>query len=251
MTQYTQEEQAIRLWDMEEVKDLLARRAYYVAANRRREELNELWVQDYYHRLSASYGSNWGFYVGMKEIARYYVLEHADRQAGELAAVAEKTAGLTADNLHVGYGNASHHTLNTGHIHIAADGQTARALFYDMSLDAKRLPDGTTDAYVNLGPVAVDCVKEHGQWKIWHLFVGYDHCLPLGEDYSKIPVVRPEGTHPYEKEFGSPTVKMKTYDPDFGWSQEFVTPPTAYRSFEASHSYGPEGHPRFREEELS
>lgn len=248
MVKLTQEEQAVRLWDMEEVKDLLARRAYYVSADRRREELNELWVQDYYHRLSASYDSNWGFYLGMKNITQYYVLDHAEKEMQQLKENAAKDASIAVNNLNVGYGNASHHTLNTGHIHIAADGQTARALFYDMSLDAKRLPDGTSQAYVNLGPVAVDCVKEHGRWKIWHLFVGYDHCLPVGEDYSQIPVVRPEGTHPYEAEFGTPTVQMKTYDPDFGWSEEFVTPPKAYRTFEASHSYGPEGHPRFKEE---
>ena len=44
MPQYTQAEQAVRLWDTEEVKDLLARRAYYVSGDRRREELNDLWV---------------------------------------------------------------------------------------------------------------------------------------------------------------------------------------------------------------
>lgn len=249
MPQYTQAEQAVRLWDTEAVKDLLARRAYYVAGDRRREELNDLWVRDYYHRQTASYGSNWGFYVGMKSIIQYYVLDHAAREMRQLEQNAEN-AGIAVNNLNIGYGNASHHTLNTGHIHIAADGQTARALFYDMSLDSQRQQDGTTEAYVNLGPVAVDCIKEHGVWKIWHLFVGYDHCLPLAGDYSQIPVVRPEGTHPYEAEFGTPTVPMKTYDPDFGWSQEFVTPPTPYTTFEASHSYGPEGHPRFKEELL-
>jgi hypothetical protein len=246
----SQEEQAIRLWDMEEVKDLVARRAYYVAGNRRREELNDLWVQDYYNRLSASYGSNWGFYVGMRNIAQYYVTDHTEKEMAKLKANADADPAIAVNNLNKGYGNASHHTLNTGHVHIAADGKTARGLFYDMSLDSQRLPDGTTDAYVNLGPVAVDCIKENGRWKIWHLFVGYDHCLPIGEDYSAIPVVRPAGTHPYEEEFGTPTVPMKTYDPDFGWGQDFVEPPTAYTTFNSAHSYGPEGHPKFQEELL-
>ena len=222
MTEY---EQAIRLWDTEEVKDLLARRAYYVSGDRRREELQNLWVQEYYHQKTASYGSNWGFYVGMDAISDYYVSAHQQGKPG--------------------LGDALHHTLNTGHIQVARDGKTARALFYDMSLDARR--EG--NSYVNLGPVAVDCVKEKGQWKIWHLFCGYDHCLPVCGDYSAIPVVRPDDQHPYRAEFGEPTVPMKTYDPDFGWSQELIKPPVPYKTFNDLRSYGPEGHPRYEEVE--
>ena len=44
--QYTEYEQAVRLWDTEQVKDLLARRAYYLSGDRRAEELQDLWVQD-------------------------------------------------------------------------------------------------------------------------------------------------------------------------------------------------------------
>lgn len=71
--QYTEYEQAVRLWDTEQVKDLLARRAYYLSGDRRAEELQDLWVQDYYHRKTASLGSNWGFYTGMAEIRKFYV----------------------------------------------------------------------------------------------------------------------------------------------------------------------------------
>ncbi|MDD6024537.1 MAG: nuclear transport factor 2 family protein [Oscillospiraceae bacterium] len=222
MTRLTEYEQAIRLWDMEEVKDLLARRAYYISGDRRRE-LDDLWVQDYYHRKTASYGSNWGFYVGFDQISEFFSVEK--------------------DAYAPGTGDACHHTLSTGHVQVAADGNTARALFYDISLDAR----AQGDSYVNLGPVAVDCVKENGQWKIWHLFCGYDHCLPLCGDYSAVPVVRNEAEHPYRAQFGSPTISMKTYDPDFGWSQEFVTPPMPYQTFNALRSYGPEGHPRYQE----
>ena len=250
MAQYTQYEQAIRLWDTEQVKDLVARRAYYVAGGRRREELNDLWVQDYYNRLSASYGSNWGFYTGMENIIQFYVIDEEARLQARLEENAAQDSSIEVNNLNLRLGSASHHTVNTGHVQIAADGQTARAFFYDISLDARRNPEGDSTAYVNMGPVAVDCIKENGQWRIWHLFAGYDHCLPVGEDYAAIPVVRPAGTHPYEAEFGTPTIPMKTYDPDFGWSQEFVTPPKPYRTFEAGRSYGPEGHPRYQEVSL-
>ena len=147
-----------------------------------------------------------------------------------------------------GVGDTVYHTLNTGHIQIAKDGQTARALFYDMGLDAHRQKDCTTKAFVNLGPVAVDCIKENGLWKIWHLFYGYDHCLPVAGDYSAVPVNYRPGTHPYEAEFGTPTVPMRTYNPDFGWSSDFVWYPKPYGSFNALRSYGPEGHPDFKED---
>lgn len=249
MQQYTDNQLAIRLWDTEDVKDLLARRAYYISGDRREDELNDLWVRSYYNRLSASFGSNWGYHVGMDAIRKFYVLEHDARRQQQLKAYMDSVNRTVQNNFSINYGNCIHHTINTGHIHIAADGKTARALFYDMSLDAVGKPDSTCDSYVNLSPVAVDCIKEDlggkAVWKIWHLFVGYDHCMPLGEDYSEIPPVRPNGTHPYESDFGTPTIAMKTYDPDYGWSDQYPPPPQPYDTFNQLGSYGPEGHPNY------
>ena len=68
MKQFTQEERIRRVWDKEEAKTVLAKNAYYMSANRRAQALEELWVQDPEHQKTASYGKNWGYYVGMDEI---------------------------------------------------------------------------------------------------------------------------------------------------------------------------------------
>lgn len=42
---FSDDEQIRRVWDMEEVKDLMARRAYLYMQDLRREEIETLWVQ--------------------------------------------------------------------------------------------------------------------------------------------------------------------------------------------------------------
>ena len=51
---YTDEENAVRLMDVETVKDLLARRAYYLDSCDYAGELSDLWVQDPENRKTAS-----------------------------------------------------------------------------------------------------------------------------------------------------------------------------------------------------
>lgn len=41
---FSDDEQVRRVWDMEEVKDLMARRAYLYMQDLRREEIETLWV---------------------------------------------------------------------------------------------------------------------------------------------------------------------------------------------------------------
>ena len=73
MRQFTSEERIRRVWDKEEAKAVLCRHAYLEAANRRAESLSQLWVAEPEHQATASYGKNWGYYVGMDAIRSYYV----------------------------------------------------------------------------------------------------------------------------------------------------------------------------------
>ena len=59
---FSDDEQIRRVWDMEEVKDLMARRAYLYMQDMRREELETLWVRQPELKASAVFGSNWGFF---------------------------------------------------------------------------------------------------------------------------------------------------------------------------------------------
>ena len=68
---YTERELIERVWDIEEIMDLMNRRVYYMVQGLRREELNDLWVRESDHRKTASFGRNYGYYLGMDEIIRY------------------------------------------------------------------------------------------------------------------------------------------------------------------------------------
>ena len=74
--QYTDEELIQRVWDVEEIKKLIHKRVIYIANEMRKEELNDLWVQNSEHKKTASFGRNTGYYTGMDAIHDYYVVHH-------------------------------------------------------------------------------------------------------------------------------------------------------------------------------
>ena len=222
---YTEEQQAVRLMDMEAVKDLLARRAYLLSGGSRQEELERLWVAQPEHLAGASYGDNRGFITGMEALKESYAAAEAASQ---------------------GYGAV--HTVNTGHVVLAYDGATARGLFYDVYERSMAKPDGGCESVVVCGPVACDFVKEDGGWKIWHLFQGADHVFTVGEDYASVPIPRPDEGNPVYREYPEHTVNMKTYDPDFGWADNYPAIPEPYFTLTPENSYGPEGHPDYVKE---
>ena len=70
-----------RVWDVEQVKKLAAKRCYYIANDWREKELSELWVTGEDAKKTASFGRNWGYYIGMDAIREYYVNAHNDKIA--------------------------------------------------------------------------------------------------------------------------------------------------------------------------
>ena len=91
----TQEEQVWLLWDKEEIKDTMARNAYYTANDERRRAITELWVSDEDHRNTASMGYNNGYYVGLDNIIKHFVVDAYDLRMENLKAY--QAAGNTAD----------------------------------------------------------------------------------------------------------------------------------------------------------
>lgn len=246
--EYSEQQQAVRLMDMEMVKDLLARRAYLISGNLRDQELKQLWVQKPENMATASYGENWGYMVGMESLEKNYAGKQLDLELQRLRAYHEADPSIEMKEENLGLGYSSVHTVNTGHVVIAYDGATARGLFYDLYQRTVGKPEGTCDTIVVCGPLACDFIKEDGQWKIWHLFQGADHVFTVGEDYASVPIPRPDETNPAYLEFGTPDIPMKTYDPDYGWADNYPPMPDPYETFDVKESYGPEGHPDYVKE---
>ena len=108
MRQYSEWETMKRVWDVEEIKDLMSRRAVYSANEERERELKELWVNQPDHMATASFGRNYGYYVGMDAIRSYYVDSHQTR----------------IDALS-GTGYMECHTVTSPYVELAGDGNSA------------------------------------------------------------------------------------------------------------------------------
>ena len=233
----TDEEQILRIWDVEDVKSLMNKRVFLQTADLREEELRTMWVQEPEHQKTASYGSNWGYYVGMDEIRKYYVDSHA-------AALEEqkKTNGAAEVNM----GNMYAHPLTTGLVELAEDGKTAKGLWYSIGNEAMAQADGTAHVQWMLGKVAADFVREEDGWKIWHIVISTDVDCQAGHDYGEYPVYEDwsaDSTNQVRREFGRPTIEMLTHDVTFNWWDNYPPmPPKDYKTFTDDISYGPEGY---------
>ncbi len=246
--QFTDDELIVRIMDKEAIKKLMARRAFYYANNQRRRELDELWVSSREYRSSASYGRNWGYYVGMDSIANYYVLEHSKKQYAELTAIHENNPAVTVDNQNLGWGCTAFHTVTTPMLYIAGDGKTARGLWYSAGQETIMRADGTAKAYWTMDNMSADFVKENGDWKIWHLVVCSDFFVEAGTDFKTGTLEPLTGPDPFRDEFGAPDIPMTVHNPRYNLSDNYPPMPLPYDTYTVAGSLAPEGHPNYQKE---
>lgn len=262
---YTDEELVTRLWDKEEVKDLMSRRCYYKMNDWRQRELDELWVTDESYKASASLANNLGYFVGMEDIKAYYVDGIRDKRLAQLALVQQTRPDAQ-------YGNSvmNAHTYHTVMVELSGDGKTARYLAYDHGHQTDPQADGSAKGYWTSGHILADLVKENGQWKIWHIKGMHDWSIPAapvpgaamgfggpppeeegeggppaGGGPGGPPPMPDLGPDPYEDDYGTPTV-AKPYITKWGWNDLPKQMPNTYapnETYDPAISYGPEGHP--------
>jgi hypothetical protein len=235
-----------RVWDVEEIKKLVSRRCYYIAADRRADEIAELWVSGAEAQKTASFGRNWGWYVGMDAIGGYYVDSHLARRRENLSALAQADSSVSAGDENLGIGVFDSHPATTGLVRVAEDGKTAKGMWYCISQETKPLPQGGSETRWLMEKLAIDFMREEDGWKIWHLVIADDLNALAGEDYTKQPVYVDWDNDPVKLEFGKPTVELLTHDPTFNWWDDYPFLPMEYDTFTDAISYGPEGHPKNR-----
>lgn len=245
---YTDDELIVRIMDKEAIKKLMARRAFYYANNQRRRELDELWVSTREYRDSASYGRNWGYYVGMDSIANYYVLEHTKKQYADLAAIHENDPTVAVDNRNLGWGCTAFHTVTTPMLYIAGDGKTARGLWYSAGQETIMQADGTAKAYWTMDNMSADFVKENGSWKIWRLVVCSDFFVEAGTDFKTGTLEPLTGPDPFRDEFGTPDIPMTVHNPRYNLSDNYPPMPLPYETYTVAGSLAPQGHPNYKKE---
>jgi hypothetical protein len=224
-----------RTLDIEQIGDLMNRRVYYVSADRREDELRDLWVKGDEAQLTASMGKNWGFYVGIDEIKRFYLEAHAEKLR-----LQQEENRATDPNI----GNVYAHPLTTGLIEVADDGRSARGLWYSIAQETYAEPGGTAHGRWILEKIAVDFLKEADAWRIWHIMTAVDLSCGAGEDYEKQPVYFDPGEDIDRADFGRPTIEKLVHENVFNWWDDYPPVPEPYRTFTKGMGYGPDG---FRE----
>lgn len=219
-TDFPKSVQAQRAYDYEEIKKVMSKRAYLCSTNRRSEELDTLWTKQ--RAVTASYGRNWGYYVGINNIRAYYV---DNNPFG--------TAGTTVC-----------HPFTTHKIHIADDGKTAQVTWYSIGYETVQTNAGAK-CYWDNQRCGCDLVLEQDGWKIWHYFAGTDFCVEPGYQYAQLDVFTyTEVEKLVQNEFGTPTVAMDAYNCDYNY---FFYPAITceHASFADTISNGPDGNPMF------
>jgi hypothetical protein len=248
---YSDDEKILRVWDIEDIKDLMSRRGFYIANDMRREELNDLWVTTPKYQETASLGSNWGYYVGMDEISNYYVVKHAAERQKLLDAYCAAHPDVENRRENLGYGCMSFHPASTPLVVLSGDGYTARGLWYVIGQESTWRPGGPASCRWFNDKLAADFVKEKGQWRIWHLVIANDINVEAGKNLNEMPTIPAPGTNPAEVEFTSsmPTIRMLTHNNAMNWSDNYPPIPRPYFHFDDENSYGTEGHPNYEGEQ--
>ena len=245
---YTDDELILRIWDKEEIRMLMARRAFYQMNEQRRRELDELWVTGPEYRRTASFGRNWGWYVGMEEIAKYYVVAHNERMYAALREYNAQDPKVAVSRENLGRGYMSAHPVGTPRVVIAGDRKTARGLWYSVGQETTGHPAGKSEAMWFSEIIAADLVREEAGWKIWHIYFGNDVFFEAGTNENRQPVRLPAEEEWANKEFGTPTIPYLVHDKLFAWADNYPPVPEPYQTFDIRDSYAPEGHPGYRED---
>ena len=254
--QYTDDELIQRVTDVMEIRNVMGKHAYYHAKGMHEQELKEIWVQKPENQATASFGQNWGYNVGMERIDAYYgkgSVENYQKDLEELAAY-DPTVEVKKENL--GIGSLVIHMLTAPYIEVAGDGKTAQGLWYSPGAVGGVHP-GRADGMLMYEKYGVDFIKEDGEWKIWHLFVGTDFATPAGQDLKgdtpmeierKIKAGEMEAmVHPAAQIDDPAFIPMEAYSLKYNYS--FYPPlPEPYYSFDECVSNGPEGNPNYKKE---
>lgn len=238
---YTDEEMLMRIMARDEVMDLMCRRTYLKANEQRRRELDELWVQELGHRATASFGKNWGFYVGMDSIANYYVVKHEEDLQKYLDHYCATRPDIKNERENLGYGYSSLNPVSAPSIQVAGDCRTVKGLWYSVGYQNIPQADGSIQARWVAQKIAGDFILEKGGWKLWHLLEISDEAWEPGIDFHENMPVFEQENDILKVEFGNPDIPVQTHDRQFCWADQYPFMPKPYETFSDDISWGPEG----------
>lgn len=215
----TDAERMAKVFAMEDCKKLAYMQVLYYCDNQRERSFDELWVQRPENMKTASYGRNWGFYVGLDEIKKHYI-----------------------DDKKYVTGSGALRPMTSTALCVAEDMKTAYGLWYCFGEETFR----PGEAYWVSELVAFDFINEDGEWKIWHMFTGTETYISAGRDAAEMPGhLEPDcPENPFKAPFGKPTYDFEA----FASYQYFRFPaiPVPHETFNLENSCGLEANPYYQ-----
>ncbi len=219
---YDDDTEIRRIWDLEEIKNVVNKFSFYMANKEREAAIEKCWVSDKKYTDTASYGKNWGYYVGLNEVKRFLLNP-------------ERTNKFLSGQ----------QTMTSWVVEQAHNDNTAQGIWYSIWYEINR----DSGAYWHGAKVGIDFVKEADGWKIWHYFMGVDIFCRPGEDFGNQPcTISPEYAlvDPMQEDFGDPTISMEAYSAKYNWSH-YPPLPTPHNTYEDTVSCGPTGNPNYKQ----
>lgn len=237
---FTAEEKLSRWEDTREIKNLVGRMSTDYVLKEERNMLSRYWSV----REDICLGVNTGFFSGREAVAAYYAAEDAKivAESAMLRAAFPRELSEKSDEEIHGVGMMDYKPVDTGVIEIAGDGATAKGLWMIRG-SYSRLTTGGPVAYWEWSWLAIDFIREDGEWKIWHQRYLREIDRPcgysfVGEEHAYAP--RPEFAAAAELKDAEPNVATplrETYS-----AHRTFTPspevPVPYDTFAETFSYG-------------
>ncbi|MCD8145107.1 MAG: nuclear transport factor 2 family protein [Oscillospiraceae bacterium] len=236
----TAEEKLSRWEDVREIKNLVGRMSTNYTIKEERGMFRSYWSG----REDVCLGINTGYFVGPAEVARYYDGEEARITAESAmiqAAFPQELGEKTQEEVH-GVGMMTYKPVDTAVIEVAGDRQTAKGLWIIRG-SYSRISTGGPISYWEWSWLAIDFVRENGEWKIWHELYLTEIDRPCGGAF-----VGPETAYAPRPEFAAaadihmpePTVKQVLRE-HYSATRPFAASPripAPYETFAETFSYG-------------
>lgn len=193
-----------------------------------------------------SLGINEGYYAGDTAVKGYYEAIH-QRTILESKLIQKKyptRLGKLSDEEIYGVGVLHARPLDTPVIEIAGDGKTAKGIWRLHGMNSDLTPAGQVASW-EWAKIAVDFVKEDGQWKVWHMLWLCDLYIPDGQSWADNA---PKQEYPEDPDyaelknfvFPEPNVKKAIYETyhNMRHQQAGAEYPEPYETFAETFSYG-------------
>lgn len=160
-----------RLEAIDEIRNLMGRRAFLHSTSLNGREFDECWAVE--HEDLVFEAEDWGVWEGRELIRSAYV---------EGNPFPSDTVGLMIE-----------HALTTEVIEVAEDGKTAKGVWISPGHETFPIvPGEAPKPHWSWGRYAVDFVKESVGWRIWHLHILTTFRTPYDTDWVTNATHRPE-----------------------------------------------------------